>query len=54
MELTDTRDVVENLDPGLFALPLDKTEGDIAYKKVQSVKGNEGIKGYAILYMCFY
>jgi hypothetical protein len=46
-------DLVEKLDAELYAIILDKAEGETAYKKVQSVKRNEGIKGYAILYRWF-
>ncbi len=53
VELTGNRDLVEKLDRDLYALILDRAEGDIAYKEVQSIKWNEGPKDYVILYRWF-
>ena len=54
-DMDDREDMglAEDLNRDLYALILDKAEGDAAYKKVQSVKRNQGIKGFTILYKWF-
>ena len=43
-------ELVDDLNRDLYSLILEKAEGDVVYKKVQGVKTDQGIRGYAVLY----
>ena len=54
-EVTDLEEseMVDKANSDIYAVILEKADGDMAYKKVQSVARGEGLKGYVVLYKWF-